>query len=343
PACRAAPSARSRTRALRAGSASSRCDGRAGSRARSASGGRTRCASSSPARSRKTPKRSPHSPATAWSRSGTAPSRYHPPRRDRVHRHAPHPALDHPRAPRPAAHARAARAHPERPLPAPALPAPHEGAAVQALAGEGLAGGDRADEPRARERAAQARAAPEAPPRPAAGAEGDVPPHAPGTRRAARDAGAAGLRPGGGDEPPDAPPAREAKKTALRRRLSPRLSRSPSPLPGARRRRPPRRETSIQYGGAEDRALPRRSSFSSPAKRQLRGRLDSVSNPDVGLDVVAAAVLEVHRHEGAGDDVVAVLGEVQPRPLLPVGARGDDRHRARRAGEKLAAKALVRP
>src|SRR4029077_4282283 len=64
-------------------------------------------------------------------------------------------------------------------------------------------------------------------------------------------------------------------------------------------------------------------------------RLERMSNPDVGLDVDATAVLEVHRDECARDDVVAVLGEHHPRPLLPLCARARDRHRARREGEEL--------
>src|SRR5438094_266920 len=74
----------------------------------------------------------------------------------------------------------------------------------------------------------------------------------------------------------------------------------------------------------------------------LASALDLVSHPDVGLDVEAAAVLEVHRDERARHDVVAVVREGHARPLLPLRARAHDRHRAWGAGEHLSAEPLVR-
>ena len=53
--------------------------------------------------------------------------------------------------------------------------------------------------------------------------------------------------------------------------------------------------------------------------------------------------LEAHRHERAGHDVVAVLGELKARPLLPLVSRAGHRHRAGRRIEDRRTEALVRP
>src|SRR5437764_1045174 len=70
--------------------------------------------------------------------------------------------------------------------------------------------------------------------------------------------------------------------------------------------------------------------------------LGRMSQPDVRLDVRAVAALEPNGGQRARHDVVAVLGELQPGPLLPLLARSRDRHRARSRIEHLCADALMR-
>src|SRR5260370_33591271 len=64
-------------------------------------------------------------------------------------------------------------------------------------------------------------------------------------------------------------------------------------------------------------------------------------HPDVGLYIRPAAALEMHRHEGTRDDIVAVLRELEARPLLPVVARRRHRHRPRSGREDLGPEPLV--
>src|SRR5581483_5082429 len=87
-----------------------------------------------------------------------------------------------------------------------------------------------------------------------------------------------------------------------------------------------------------------RSAHTRAAKRSsARDNSDRMSQPHVRLDVRARAVREADGSETVRDDVVAVLGELQAGPLLPLLARARDRHRTRRGREDLRAEALVRP
>src|SRR5262249_14890059 len=159
---------------------------------------------------------------------------YHRADARRRHHHAADPAVDPARTARAARNPRPARAHPGRAVPEAALRSDGEGAVPPAADGEGLEGGNRAHESRAGERDAKARATRQAVDRSPAGAEGDVPPDAPGARGAARDAGGTGRPRARPDEPPDAAPAGKAAQAALASRTR------AGPRRWARRRRPGR-------------------------------------------------------------------------------------------------------
>src|SRR3954451_24662718 len=76
--------------------------------------------------------------------------------------------------------------------------------------------------------------------------------------------------------------------------------------------------------------------------RSASDELGRMPQPDVRLDVRAITAFEPNRRQRARHDVVAVLGELQLGPLLPLLARARDRHRARSRVEHLRTDALVR-
>src|SRR4029079_14753069 len=68
-----------------------------------------------------------------------------------------------------------------------------------------------------------------------------------------------------------------------------------------------------------------------------------VAHPDVRLDVDAAAVFDAHRDEPARDEIVPVVGEGEPRPVLPLPDAALDPHRRRADLEERGAQLRVHP